>query len=156
MGDKIWDLFFEHLQKIMFPELWLAMGLSMSRMELMALLLIWVNGEVIMTQLAERLDIPMSTATGVISRLAKKGYVERLIDESNRRIVTVRLTEKGAEIPENIKHTVTKYIDLILGLLSDQEKDVLFKLITKVIAIFTGSVAHGGESEKTVKSITIE
>lgn len=156
MNDKIWSLFFDNMPKIMFPEVWLAMGLSMSRMELMAVLLIWVNGEVIMTQLAESLDIPMSTATGVVSRLAKKGYVERLVDESNRRIVTVRLTERGKNISENIKKTAMKYFDLILDILTDAEKEIVYKLSSKVVALFTNTNAKSEESEKVIKNIVIE
>ena len=156
MNEKIWKLFFDNMQKILFPEVWLAMGLSMSRMELMALLLIWVNGEIIMTQLSENLDIPMSTATGVVGRLAKKGYVERLIDESNRRIVTVRLTERGKDISENIKKTINQYFDLILNTMTEQEKKTLYELFVRIFALFICTDVEDKEAEKTIKKIIIE
>lgn len=49
-----------------------------------------------MTHVANILGIKVSTLTTGIGKLVKKGYVERLRDEKDRRIVKIRLTEKGA------------------------------------------------------------
>lgn len=48
-----------------------------------------------MSETAEILKITLGTLTTSVTRLVKKGYVERLRDDSDRRIVLIRLTEKG-------------------------------------------------------------
>ena len=48
-----------------------------------------------MSETASRLDITTGTLTVAVDKLVKKGYVERRRDETDRRIVRVRLTRKG-------------------------------------------------------------
>lgn len=50
-----------------------------------------------MTHVANLLGIKVSTLTIAINKLVKKGYVERLRDEQDRRIVRIHLTESGME-----------------------------------------------------------
>lgn len=156
MDERLWDLFFDNMQKLLFPEVWLLMDLSISKLELVALLLLWRTDEVTMTQLAESINIPMSTATGVVSRLAKKGFVERLTDESNRRIVTVRLTQNGKDMAESTKQTVIKYWELFTKILTDEEKEMLFKLSAKIIAMLGKGEFESTGGETEIKKIVIE
>ena len=48
-----------------------------------------------MTHVANILEINVSTLTTTINKLVKKGYVERLRDDKDRRIVKIGLSEKG-------------------------------------------------------------
>ena len=158
MDDKIWDVLFENLQKILYPEIWLVVDSSISKMELATLLLLWRNGETIMTQLADSVNMPMSTATGVVSRLTKKGYVERLSDASNRRIVTVRLTQKGIDTSENVKQTLLKYWHVFTNILTDDEKKTIFDVIIKVIEALgkTDIDSTKTADEQPIRKIKIE
>jgi Transcriptional regulators len=156
MNEKIWNLFFDNLQKILFPEVWLIMDSSVSKMELMALLLLWRNGETIMTQLADSINIPMSTATGIVGRLAKKGYVDRITDETNRRIVTVRITQKGIDTAESMKQTVIKYWDIFTKILTNDEKETIYKLFSKVVDLFDKTELENVVNEQSIKKIHIE
>jgi len=158
MDDKIWDVLFDNIQKILYPEIWLVVDSSISKMELATLLLLWRNGETIMTQLADSVNMPMSTATGVVSRLTKKGYVERLTDASNRRIVTVKLTQKGIDTAENMKQTVLKYWNVFTNILTDDEKKTILNVIVKVIESF-GKTDFGNApplDEQPIRKIEIE
>ena len=57
-----------------------------------------------MTHVANILGVNVSTLTTAVNRLVKKGYVERLRDDTDRRIVKLRLTEKGSfAVEENEK-----------------------------------------------------
>ena len=156
MDDKIWDLFFENIRKILFPEMWLIVDSSISKMELVTLLLLWKNGDTIMTQLADSVNIPMSTATGVVSRLTKKGYTERFADETNRRIVTVRLTQKGIDTAESMRLTFIKYWDIFTNILTDDEKKTIFSLIVKVIDLLGKTENENIDEEQPIKKIEIE
>lgn len=53
------------------------------------------NGEVIMRQVAEYCDVPLSTATWNVDKLVEKKYLQRFHSEKDRRIVKVSLTKKG-------------------------------------------------------------
>ncbi len=48
-----------------------------------------------MSETAARLAITTGTLTVAVDKLVRKGYVERLRDEADRRVVRVRLTRKG-------------------------------------------------------------
>lgn len=50
-----------------------------------------------MTHVANILEINVSTLTTTIGKLVRKGYVERLRDDKDRRIVRVALTDKGVK-----------------------------------------------------------
>ena len=53
-----------------------------------------------MTHVANLLSISVSTLTTAVNKLVKKGYVERLRDEVDRRIVRIHLTKLGIEAVE--------------------------------------------------------
>ena len=48
-----------------------------------------------MSMVAKQLDITVGSLTTAINALVRKGYVERERSEADRRVVTVKLTEKG-------------------------------------------------------------
>ena len=84
-----------------------------------------------MTETAEILRITVGTLTTSVNRLVKKGYVERLRDESDRRIVLIKLTENGKEVfkiheqfhiewwKSFLKTLILKRIQPLLGLLKN-------------------------------------
>jgi DNA-binding MarR family transcriptional regulator len=51
-----------------------------------------------MGRLAEILDASMSSATGIIDRMAERGLVERVSVPDDRRVVLVRPTEAGEQL----------------------------------------------------------
>ena len=53
-----------------------------------------------MGDLAGYLDRGMSSVTSMIDRLVRKGFVERVEDPSDRRVVTCRLTDTGHDVVE--------------------------------------------------------
>jgi MarR family transcriptional regulator, organic hydroperoxide resistance regulator len=53
------------------------------------------HGEMAMGRLADKLDVSLSNASGLIDRLEDRGFVERIRVPDDRRIVIVRATELG-------------------------------------------------------------
>ncbi|SIS65935.1 MarR family winged helix-turn-helix transcriptional regulator [Alicyclobacillus vulcanalis] len=53
------------------------------------------EGRLKVSQLAERLEVTPSAITVMIDRLEHHGYVSRLRDEEDRRVVVIELTEAG-------------------------------------------------------------
>ena len=104
MEDKIHfdfeTIIFDYIDKFRFlfsPDQWSAAFLDYSKNEILALLFLYRNRTANMTEIAEYLDAPLNTATGVISRLEKKAMVERKRNNEDRRVVNIILTETAEE-----------------------------------------------------------
>ncbi len=74
-----------------------------------------------MTQVAGILNISVSTLTTAVNKLLKKGYVERMRDSEDRRIVKVTLTEKGREAVEEHDHYHNMVVKDAISFLSRKE-----------------------------------
>ena len=55
------------------------------------------EGEIKMSDLARIMVVTTAAMTGIVGRLVRCGYVERIFDPNDRRIIKVRLTKKGAD-----------------------------------------------------------
>jgi DNA-binding MarR family transcriptional regulator len=71
----------------------LRLGVSMAQLHIMFTL--QRSGEMTMSRLADILNVSLSNATGLIDRLEERDYIERQRVPTDRRIVLVRLTERG-------------------------------------------------------------
>jgi DNA-binding MarR family transcriptional regulator len=84
--------------------------------------------------LSSALEVPFSTATRIVDSMVADGYVKRLPDPDDRRIVKVVLTARGAELNRLIEHTTGEHVQQILACLSPEEQETLFQLISKVMS----------------------
>lgn len=155
--NELYDTVIDTFKKILYPEEWIAVDMFLSKTELFTLLQVERNGEIIMSQIADFISIPMSTATGMVERLVKKGYIERVRNDSDRRIVTIRLTDAGKKLTGDIKVVVMNMVKVVMDDLTEQEQALLYKLFFKVTDFF--SEKKSIETETTgsvVKKIEIE
>lgn len=155
--DELYDTAMDTLKKLLYPEEWIAVDLSLSKTELLTLLQVDRNGEIIMSQIADYINIPMSTATGMVERLVKKGYIERNRSDSDRRIVTISLTKAGRALAEDMKTRIMSILKLLMENLTDEEEALLLSIFTKVTDLFSGiKPVESDVTEGTVKKIEIE
>jgi len=73
------------------------------------------SGEKNVTTLAKLVDVNKSTMVEVLDKLAKNGYVTRERDSNDRRVVIVKITDKGLSILSQVR---CRYRNLILKLLN--------------------------------------
>ena len=95
--------------------------LNMSTPQLKALLLISEEEAIRMRELARKLGGSFSNATVLVDRLVERGFVERMMEPQDRRVVLVRATEDGQLL---IEHLVTSWRSLtepLLGRLSTED-----------------------------------
>ncbi|WP_028400133.1 MarR family winged helix-turn-helix transcriptional regulator [Ectobacillus panaciterrae] len=151
------ELLLNNARKLFYPEEWVKIDLSLSKTEVFCLLWMSRNNEVIMSEIAELLDIPMSTATGVVNRLVKKGYLERYRSEADRRIVVIRLTEQGQQLVDEVKTSAAHYFGLVTGALTEEEKAFLLHILQKAMNSL-GSEQHPAETKPAtgIQNIPIE
>jgi DNA-binding MarR family transcriptional regulator len=156
---QILDTILDNIKKIVFPEEWLKLDQAMSKQELFALVLVDRRGEIIMSQVADYINVSMSTATGIVDRLVKNGYLERNRSDEDRRTVRIRLSGKGRALVGDIKSIGKRYIDLVFQALTDEERSCLLRIVEKVIAAINlkeGSTAETETQLSGVRKITIE
>jgi DNA-binding MarR family transcriptional regulator len=85
-----------------------------------------------MTDISRKMGHSTAAATGLVDRLEKLGYVQRLHASEDRRKVMVQITEKGVELVGRIREDIVgNLVDLMVDL--DQgEQDALLATYGKI------------------------
>ena len=97
---------------------------------------IGTQGNRTMGEIAHDLRITVGTLTTAITKLIKKGYVERKRIEEDRRVVLVNLTSKGEEVYKVHQVFHEEMICAMLSNFSDEEEQVLSKSLEKLNTFF--------------------
>jgi len=117
----------------------LAKNYNLSVPQLLCLESLYENGGMSMSDIAESIMVNVSTVTGIVDRLEKKGYLERSRISTDRRVITITLTDKGRSLAENSPPAVHQKIVRAVKMLSETERkeidralDTLSRLIDVV------------------------
>jgi DNA-binding MarR family transcriptional regulator len=78
----------------------------------------------------------MGTLTISVNALVKKGFVERVRSEEDRRVVLISLTAKGKKTFKSHQQFHDDMIHSIVGQLDEDEKKVLEKSLSKLNIFF--------------------
>ncbi len=76
-----------------------------------------------------------SAITAMIDRLVAKGYVKRLRDELDRRVVLLEATEKGNAVFAEVEVNVRNYVQSILQQLDAEDIESFIKTYEKIADI---------------------
>jgi DNA-binding MarR family transcriptional regulator len=114
----------------------LALDRQLPRSEMLALLLFQHHSERTMSELAEDIGAPLSTASGIGERLARRGLVQRERRPEDRRVVVVRLTKKGETAAGKLRAQIDGLLRRVAGALTEEELAQLLALVAKVSAAF--------------------
>ena len=129
-----------------------------SKNEVLALLFMYRKRVTNVSEIAEYIEAPLNTATGVINRLEKKKLVKRKRDEDDRRIVKIILTQSGEELCSYEKDIIQSNVRKALSALDEEEKASAYGIINKIIKSLNTQEEEPAEQKvvKKVKRITIE
>jgi DNA-binding MarR family transcriptional regulator len=86
-----------------------------------------------MGDLSRILGVPFSTATRTADWLVDNGYVQRLADPEDRRVVRVELTEAGKELYRAMNNLLLKNAEQFLHNFSLEERKELGRLLGKLV-----------------------
>ncbi len=89
-------------------------------------------GDLSLSELSERIRAQNSTVTGIIDRMEREGLVVRARSTEDRRVVHIRLTEKGAKIAREIAVEPMEIFRSALESLSPAETRSLLEILTKI------------------------
>ncbi|HEY3364568.1 MAG TPA: MarR family transcriptional regulator [Symbiobacteriaceae bacterium] len=135
--EQLLELFLSGgLRLPLFDPEFLALEWELPKSEVLALMLLQRRGECPMSQLAADLGAPLSTATGIGARLAKRGLAERNRDPADRRVILVRLTPAGQHLAERVRSQITGLFSRIQAVLTEAELSQLISLALKVVQAF--------------------
>lgn len=79
------------------------------------------NEKLTMTEIGCKMSMPKPHVTAQIDKLIAEKMVERIFDVTDRRIINIRLTEKGRQDFISIKHDVSQELRTKLSHLDNQQ-----------------------------------
>lgn len=91
-----------------------------------------------MSSIAKKLNVTVGTLTTAMNSLVNKKYVERKRSEKDRRVVYVKLTEKGVLAYRHHENYHRQMTQAILDKLSEDEIPVLMKTLDGLSGFFRG------------------
>ena len=85
-----------------------------------------------MTDISKKMGHSTAAATGLVDRLEKLGYVQRLHASEDRRKVMVQITKKGIELVDRIRDDISSSLVELMVDLDQNEQDALLKTYGKI------------------------
>jgi DNA-binding MarR family transcriptional regulator len=89
-------------------------------------------GAMPMNKLGEHMLVTPGNITGLIDRLERKGYIERVGLGTDRRVVTIKLTRKGEDSYQRTRIRHRKVVRRAMRGLSEEEKLSIARLLGKI------------------------
>ncbi len=102
-------------------------------------------GDLSLSELSERLRAQNSTVTGIVDRMEREELVIRTRSTEDKRVVKLKLTEKGARIAREIAVEPMELFKTALMSLTATEARDLMKILTKISRRVQSAVAEGAE-----------
>ena len=93
---------------------------------------LYSKGEKSIQEIRDRILLASGSATYVIDNLEKKGYVNRIVNQNDRRVAYIKLTEAGKDLINDIFPTHKKNTKKIFNDLTEEELDTLKEILKKI------------------------
>lgn len=100
------------------------------------ILLAQSENPLMMSDLSTRLNVPLSTATRIVSWLVRGDMVERINDPSDRRVVRVGMSKNGRELYQTALAYNKQRVTKLLEDFTPEEQEQLLRLMTKLFDAF--------------------
>lgn len=114
-------------------------GLTRSEYELLVMLVINLDGDkkaLTVTEISSLLQITPAGVTHLINPLERAGYIERLQDPNDRRVVLIGLTDKGTQAAESLILEVQENLIGLIHHLGEDDSKTLIRLMSQAITYF--------------------
>ena len=106
--------FIEEIKEFISSDVWNSILLNCTKNEVLVFWLLYRKSRVNMTEIAEYIHAPLNTATGIINKLEKNGFVTRERLKEDKRVVVIALTKQGMAQVEALVDTFTYYARQII------------------------------------------
>ncbi len=92
---------------------------------------LYFGGPQTMSILSQSLGIAKSTTTGLIKRLEKEGFVEREVKSDDKRVVFVKITQKGVDVINSVIRRRIEFVSEVMKVFSFEENSKFEELLVK-------------------------
>lgn len=147
--------FIEEIKEFISSDVWNSILLNCTKNEVLVFWLLYRKSRVNMTEIAEYIHAPLNTATGIINKLEKNGYVTRERLKEDKRVVVIALTKQGEAQVEALVDTFTYYARQIIMEFSQEELDIFFRMAKRFLEILKKEREHK-EDKSRIRRIPIE
>ena len=86
-----------------------------------------------MADLAERLEVVPRAVTSLVDGLEASGWVRRVPDPTNRRVVRIELTDTGADTLRSLRGARRSAAEDVLAPLTAEQREVLSGLLSTLV-----------------------
>ena len=132
-------------RNVRLPQEHVSAMLALSPPEMRSLMWLSRRGKSVMSDFAQGIGVPLSTATRIVNRLVKKGIVVRRRSDEDRRIVEIDLSADAYEHRNKFMVRRQAAISTILEPLAREERETVLNLLEKGLRL---SVAEGDKLRK--------
>lgn len=106
-----------HRQKNQFAE-----EIGISRQQFDVLCIIYDKGQITMGELCKEISSACSTATDLADKLEKAGYVERIREKRDRRVVRLNILPKGEKLVKDVTKRRAEKLGDILETFEEEDR----------------------------------
>lgn len=133
-AQALWDLLLElgRRRSLRDPLQSLVEGLQLTPPQIHAISWLGIDGSLPISVLAQRIGISGPSATGLVDRLEKLGYVARQASADDRRVVLVSLTPAGEALAAEGITVVKRRLDHLMTTLKPASRRALIRLLREV------------------------
>lgn len=108
--------------------------------QLEALLVLREFGDLTMGELCGKMYLACSTATDLIDRMERNELIERVRDTNDRRVIRLKVLEKGARVIDEVLEVRREYLSNILSELNVSDKERLIHSLEQLNYLMTREV----------------
>ena len=101
--------------------------LGITRVQIMTLRFVNFNDECKTSDIAEYLCVSRPDATRIIDTLVNKGFIKRVYDKKDRRVIRLTITDEGKKAFEDIKKELIKNFSKIIDKMEKEDAEALMK-----------------------------
>jgi DNA-binding MarR family transcriptional regulator len=96
------------------------------------------KGKTMMTEIANFMKVTTAATTGIIDRLVRYSYVTREHDPGDRRIINIKLTNKGIDLVNKVNGQRREMIIKIFGEISQADREEYLRILSQIKNILVG------------------
>lgn len=104
---------------------------KLTHQQIMVIKLIAHNGKINISELCEEMSLAKGTVSGIVLRLEKAGYIEKIKDENDKRNTYVIFSEKGRNFAKEFRATINESFDNIFKNFTAEEAKNLKRELKK-------------------------
>ena len=109
---------------------------KLTRSDVTTLLLLFMRGDMTMSELAKELGAPLSSMTSIAKRLERKGYIGRKTSAADQRVTLVTLSPAGLSIAQEYRSIMTDMLARVEEALTPEELEQFLSLAMKIARVF--------------------